>query len=163
MADGGLREALRESLACQHEAMHRALQLQALNVQLEAEAREKDAEAVSLEASCNTAVRQRRQELLRQEERLEEALQQVLGLEKEALHLAADNKRLTAELEQTCGDCQRLQRFLDQCHQEKKRLARELSQHVAQRRDLALEIDRLACENTALKARLTELQVRQCK
>ncbi|XP_051170534.1 centrosomal protein of 135 kDa-like isoform X2 [Leptopilina boulardi] len=123
-----LEHQLKEALNKQHEAMSQALKLAERNEELEKELRDIDHIALSVEADCNTAVKENNRRVCRLQEKLNEVLTQVHALECEL----AEERRKVQELKTDLGASRLekldIQQTLEFTLEEKKNLTDRINQ-----------------------------------
>lgn len=126
-----LEYQLKEALNKQHEAMSQALKLAERNEELEKELRDIDHIALSVEADCNTAVKENNRRVCRLQERLNEVMTQVHALECEL----AEERRRVQELKTDLGASRLekldIQQTLEFTLEEKKNLTDRINQLTA--------------------------------
>ncbi|XP_043473672.1 centrosomal protein of 135 kDa isoform X2 [Leptopilina heterotoma] len=126
-----LEYQLKEALNKQHEAMSQALKLAERNEELEKELRDIDHIALSVEADCNTAVKENNRRVCRLQERLNEVMTQVHALECEL----AEERRKVQELKSDLGASRLekldIQQTLEFTLEEKKNLTDRINQLTA--------------------------------
>ncbi|XP_066998908.2 centrosomal protein of 135 kDa [Anabrus simplex] len=151
---------LRESVAQQHEAMTRALQLAERNKQLQNELHDIDRMALAVEAECSTTVKENTRKVSKIQEKLEASLNQINDLEHEILELKRSNQELQAELEDHRREKHNVQKVLDSALEEKKKLTDRINNYTVIEHDLMVEIDRLTQTVSQQKRRIAELENR---
>ncbi|KAJ8984602.1 hypothetical protein NQ317_006064 [Molorchus minor] len=147
-----------EALAKQHEAMRRALHLAERNKQLEKEMKDIDQIALSVEAECNSTVRNNLEKVTRLQDRINESVIIIQNLERENSKVKQDKLELCSELDAVKLEKTRLQSLLDTEVEDKKRLTDRINSFTIIENDLNMEIDRLVRLTGEQRKKIAELE-----
>ncbi|XP_035738114.1 centrosomal protein of 135 kDa-like isoform X5 [Vespa mandarinia] len=153
-----LEQQLKEAVNKQHEAMSQAMKLAERNEELEKELRDIDHIALSVEADCNSAVKENNRRVYRLQEKLEDVMEQVHILESELAVKRREVQELTADLEACKLEKRNIQRTLESTLEEKKKITNKINQLTIIEKSLNDEIERLSKENECQKQDIIQLQ-----
>ncbi|XP_025835100.1 centrosomal protein of 135 kDa isoform X2 [Agrilus planipennis] len=153
-----LEEHLRESVIKQHEAMKRALCLVDKNKQLEKELGDIDQMALSVEAECNSTVRNSVEKINRLQAKMHEITMQNQHFERELAELKCEKDQLRAEMECLKNEKVQLQNALENALEEQHRLSDKMKEYGKIEQDLNMEIDRLSQLSASQKRKLSEAE-----
>nr|XP_050846139.1 centrosomal protein of 135 kDa-like isoform X6 [Vespula vulgaris] len=153
-----LEQQLKEAVNKQHEAMSQAMKLAERNEELEKELRDIDHIALSVEADCNSAVKENNRRVYRLQEKLEDVMEQVHVLESELAVKRREVQELTADLEACKLEKRNIQRTLESTLEEKKKITNKINQLTIIEKSLNDEIERLSKENECQKQDIIQLQ-----
>lgn len=153
-----LQATLKETVASQHEAMTRAFRLAERNKLLETEIRDIDRIALTVEAECNSTVKERNNKIHKIQEKLDKSLIRIKELEVEVLELKRNNQEQQADLEKVRLERQKLRKLLDTNREEKKKISDKVNKYTIIEKDLMSEIDRLTQINSLQNRKNVELE-----
>ncbi|XP_072746619.1 centrosomal protein of 135 kDa [Anoplolepis gracilipes] len=142
-----LEQQLKESLNKQHDAMSQAMKLAKRNEELEKELRDIDHVALSVEADCNSAVKENNRRVCRLQEKLEDVMTQLHVLERELTVERREVQELRADLESCKLEKRNIQRTLESTLDEKKQMSDRINQLAIIEKSLKDEMERLTKEN----------------
>ncbi|GLH01226.1 Uncharacterized protein GBIM_07403 [Gryllus bimaculatus] len=151
---------LKEAVASHHEASSKACRLAERNKQLETELRDIDHMALTVEAECNSTVKENNKKVHKIQEKLEMSLSQINSLEREILELKRSSQEQEAELGKIKLEKHKIQKQMDNTREEKKRLIEKINSFTVIEKDLMTEIDRLTQLHSMQKRRIAELETR---